>query len=421
MKFTAPRGTKDILPQDIPVWRHIEDTARQTFCIYGFNEIRTPIFESTELFERGIGDDTDIIQKEMYTFLDKGNRSITLRPEGTAPVVRAFLQNKLYSSGQTSKLFYSGPMFRYERPQAGRYRQFHQIGVENLGADHPSADAEVIAMGFHLFEKLKIKNLKVYINSIGDAICRPVVEERIKQFLALNLKNLSPDLQKKFEHKPLRILDSKDEKVQLYLSGMPNMIDSLSQKSKDHFNSVLDYLTTLKIPFEVRPTLVRGLEYYSETVFEIVADDLDGAKNTLCGGGRYDKLVEEFGGPKTPAVGFAFGVERAALLIQKQKKFKTKLSPNFYVAPLGFSQQSRCFKLINDLRKHGIHCEFDYSKTDLKGHLKVANQLSASHAIIYGENEANKKAVLIKDMTTGAQTDMSLRKLPGYLMKLCLL
>ena len=421
MKFRVPRGTKDILPNEIPIWHHIETTSRDTFELYGFNEIRTPIFESTDLFERGIGDDTDIIQKEMYTFTDKGNRSLTLRPEGTASVVRAYLENKLYASQSQSKLYYVGPMFRYERPQAGRYRQFHQIGVEHIGTNHPSADAEVIAMGYRLFEKLGIKNLKVLINSIGDAISRPVIEERIKQFLATNLKNLSPDLQKKFEHKPLRILDSKDEKVQLYLSGMPNMYDALSQNSKDHFSSVLEYLQALKIPFEVTPTLVRGLEYYNETVFEIVADDLDGAKNTLCGGGRYNGLVKEFGGNDTPAVGFAFGLERAVMLLKKSGESATHKAPQFYVAPLGFAQQSGCFKLIDRLRSQGIKCEFDYSKDTLKAHLKTAHKLGASHTIIYGESEAEKKVAIVKDMKSGDQLEVSLVKLPRYLMKLCLL
>jgi histidyl-tRNA synthetase len=421
MKFKVPRGTKDILPDEIPLWHKIEATSRDTFELYGFDEIRTPIFESTSLFERGIGDDTDIIQKEMYTFTDKGDRSLTLRPEGTASVVRAYLENKLYASQPHSKLYYVGPMFRYERPQAGRYRQFHQIGVEHIGTNHPSADAEMIAMGYRLFEKLGMKNLKVLINTIGDDISRPVIEERIKQFLAVNLKNLSADLQKKFEHKPLRILDSKDEKVQLYLSGMPNMYDALSQNSKDHFNSVLDYLQALKIPFEVTPTLVRGLEYYNETVFEIISDDLDGAKNTLCGGGRYNGLVKEFGGPETPAVGFAFGVERAVMLLKKQGDQGTPLGNLFYVAPIGFAQKAKCFKLIDKLRSQGIRCEFDYSKDSLKTHLKAANKLGASHAIIFGDAEAEKKVAVVKEMKSGDQTEVSLTKLPRYLMKLCLL
>lgn len=421
MKFRIPRGTNDILPENIPVWHRIEATSRDLFELYGFNEIRTPIFEHTELFERGIGGDTDIIQKEMYTFEDKGGRSLTLRPEGTASVVRAYVENKLSSKQHTSKLYYIGPMFRYERPQSGRFRQFHQIGLEHIGAPHPSADAEAIALGYRLFKKLGLKNIRVLINSIGDDISRPVIEERIKQFLAVNLKHLSTEMQHKFEKKPLRILDSKDDKVQLYLSGMPSLIDSLSQQSKDHFNSVLDYLNELNIPYQVTPTLVRGLEYYNETVFEIISNDLDGAKNTLCGGGRYNGLVREFNGHDTPAVGLAFGLERAVMLLQKNGTSISKSKPKFYVAPIGFVQKSGCFRLIDSLRNRGIKCDFDYSKDTLKAHLKVANRLHATHTIIYGEEEAQKKIAIVRDMSSGDQQTISISRLPNYLMKLCLL
>lgn len=421
MLVNASRGTKDILPEEIPIWQAIETKSRHLFSLYGFEEIRTPIFESTDLFERGIGDQSDIVQKEMYTFLDKGERMITLRPEGTAPVVRAFLQHQMYSKSPSTKLYYIGPMFRYERPQAGRYRQFHQIGVEHIGSAHPSVDAEVIAMAYHLFQELGLKNLKVHINTIGDEICRPVIEERIKQFLAANVKNFPEDIQRKFEHAPLRILDTKDEKVQMYLSGMPDMHNALSQKSKDHFNTVLSCLDTIGIPFEVKPTLVRGLDYYTETVFEIVSDDLGGAQNTLCGGGRYNNLISELGGPQTPAVGFAFGIERAVLLLKKSQQLLQKQPLRFYIAPIGAAQQSRCFQIANDLRRSGVSCEIDLSKETLKAHLKNADRLEATHTIIFGEAEAEKKAVILKNMVTGEQIEISIKKLPRYLMKLCLL
>ncbi len=421
MSVSVPRGTKDILPEEIPIWQLIETRSRHLFSLYGFEEIRTPIFESTDLFERGIGNTTDIVQKEMYTFMDKGERSITLRPEGTAPVVRAFLQHQMYAQNPVAKLYYMGPMFRYERPQAGRYRQFHQIGVEHIGSGHPSVDAEVISLAYHLFQDLGLKNLKVHINTIGDEICRPVIQERIKQFLAMNVKNFPEEIQRRFEQNPLRILDTKDEKVQMYLSGMPDMHNALSQKSKDHFNSVLSCLDTIGIPFEVKNTLVRGLDYYTETVFEIVSDDLGGAQNTLCGGGRYNNLIAELGGPKTPAFGFAFGVERAVLLLKNTLHQTQKKQLKFYIAPIGSGQQSRCFQICDDLRRSGVNCEFDFSKESLKAHLKSADKHEATHTIIFGEEEAEKKAVIVRNMQTGEQTEVSIKKLTRYVMKLCLL
>ena len=258
----------------------------------------------------------------MYTFKDKGDRDLALRPEGTAPIARAFLTNNLNQLAAESKLFYIGPMFRYERPQAGRYRQFHQIGVESIGTNHAYSDAEIIALSYRLFSKLGLKNVKIHINSVGSETCRPVIEARIIQFLAANITHLSESLQEKFKTNPLKLLDSKDKKLQTYLSGLPDLREALSQKSKDHLNNVLSYLDYLDIPFEYKPNLVRGLDYYTETVFEVVSEDL-GAQNSICGGGRYNNLISDLGGPKTPAVGFAFGLERIVMLMQKQNLIPT--------------------------------------------------------------------------------------------------
>jgi histidyl-tRNA synthetase len=406
MKYNLSRGTKDILPDEMSFWHHIESTSRSLFDFYNYHEIRTPIFEVTELFERGIGHTTDIVEKEMYTFTDKGNRRLTLRPEGTAPIVRAYIQNALHKKEANTKLYYCGPMFRYERPQAGRFRQFHQIGVENLGNAHPFSDAEVISLGVHLFDELGLSGLSVSINSVGCPVCRPVIEQRLKQFIGANLPNLCGDCQRRFDGKPLRILDCKNTTCQTYFSGMPNIEKSYCHECRDHFNSVIEYIDALHIPFQINPKLVRGLEYYTRTTFEIVSDQL-GAQNALCGGGRYDGLVEKIGGPPTPAVGFAFGVERAAMILRELSDLIKPTSKMVFVAPLGFEQQTRCFYLVDELRRKGIRCEMDYSKADIKSQLKKANKLSANFTLIYGENEAQNNVIIVRNMQTATQEEIS--------------
>ncbi len=414
MKYTLSRGTKDILPDEIPFWHHIENISRSLFDMYNYQEIRTPIFEMTELFERGIGNTTDIVEKEMYTFTDKGNRRLTLRPEGTAPIGRAYIQNSLFKKETSSKLYYVGPMFRYERPQAGRFRQFHQIGVENLGNSHPFSDAEVISLGVHLFDELGLSGLSVSINSVGCPVCRPVIEERLKQFIGANLPMLCEDCRRRFDTKPLRILDCKNPTCRTYFSGMPNIQDSHCHECRDHFNSVVEYIDALRIPFQINPQLVRGLEYYTRTTFEIVSDQL-GAQNAICGGGRYDLLVEQLGGPHTPAVGFAFGVERAVMVLKELSDLIKRKDPMVFVAPLGFEQQTSCFYLVDELRRAGIKCEIDYSKGDIKSQLKKANKLQADYTIIYGETEATDKTVIIKHMKTGEQKTIPWDTVTEYL------
>tara|TARA_Y100001970_G_scaffold214572_1_gene262401 strand:+ start:19211 stop:20479 length:1269 start_codon:yes stop_codon:yes gene_type:complete len=412
MDYSLPRGTQDILPDEVDYWNFVEKTAKKIFDLYNFNEIRTPIFESSQLFNRVISE-SDIVKKEMYTFTDKGNRDLALRPEGTAPVARAFITNNLNRSPQHSKLFYQGPMFRYERPQAGRYRQFHQIGVESIGSDHPFSDAEVITMSYRLFSSLGLKNIKIYINSVGSDTCRPVIEARIKQFLASNLSQLSENLQEKFKHNPLKMLDSKDETLQTYLSGLPDMREALSQQSKDHFNFVISYLDHLNIPFEYKPTLVRGLDYYTETVFEVVSEDL-GAQNSICGGGRYNNLIKNLGGSHTPAVGFAFGIERLIMLLKKQNISLPNQPILVYIAALGKEYQMECIHIAEDLRNLGLRVTIDYKKIDFNSHIKLSQKMEASYMIIFGENEFDNKTLSIKDLHKRKQESIPASNLIPY-------
>ena len=305
-------------------------------------------------------------------------------------------------------------MFRYERPQAGRYRQFFQIGIENIGNAHPFSDAEVIALGVHLFDVLGLKDISVSINSVGCPVCRPVIEERIKQFVGSTLNYLCPDCNRRFESNPLRILDCKNKKCITYLSGLPDIRNSLCQECIDHFNSVLDYLVSLGIPFKINPTLVRGLDYYTKTTFEIISDQL-GAQNAICGGGRYDFLIEQMGGTKTPAVGFAFGMERAVMILKEQSNINIDNDPTIFVAALGFQQKTKCFYLVNELRKAGIKCEIDYSKKELKAQLKLANKLNVRYTVIFGEDEAEKDCVIIRDMKSRIQVEVPFNSVVQYL------
>jgi histidyl-tRNA synthetase len=409
MKYSVVRGTKDILPDEVELWQYIEETARKIFAYYNYQEIRTPIFEVTELFQKSLGDTSDVVAKEMYTFLDKGGRSLSLRPESTASVVRSYIQHAMYKTQKVSKLYYCGPMFRYDRPQAGRYRQFHQIGVENLGSAEPFADAEVISLGVHIFDELGLSDLSVALNSSGCSVCRPVIEERIKQFLGNSLPHLCTDCQRRFETKPLRILDCKNKKCNNYFSALPDIRKSLCQECKDHFNSVQEYLDSLGIEFTINPRLVRGLDYYNRTVFEIVSDQL-GAQNAICGGGRYDTLVEKFGGPKVPAVGFAFGMERTALVLQSlhdKKEFK-KENLKLFIVALGEMQRTKGFYILDEMRRAGIKSEMSYFDSNLKTQLKLANKLEANYCLIIGEDEVEKGIAVLKNMGTGDQEELSL-------------
>ena len=404
MTYTAPRGTRDILPAETPLWQFVEQKAREVFDRCNFQEIRTPLFEQTELFQRGIGENTDIIAKEMYTFQDRKGRSLTLRPEGTASVVRAYLESR----GQESlaKLWYQGAMFRYERPQAGRQRQFHQIGCEVFGAAGAERDAEVIAAARQIFETLGLQNLEVHINSVGCPVCRPRIKEKLKSFLGGNLTNLCGDCRARFEANPLRVLDCKNPQCNEFLAGLPPLSDALCEDCRAHFQTVQDQLKALGLKFQVNPRLVRGLDYYTKTVFEVLSGSL-GAQNAVCGGGRYDNLVQELGGPATPAVGFAFGLERVVLIMQDQKIAVPETRPYVFLLSLGKQAEQQTLVLTELLRRGGVPAEFDVSDRGLSAKLKTVNKFKAKYVYIIGDNELSEKAGQLKDMQTGSQEKVS--------------
>jgi len=414
MTITIAPGVFDILPQEPQeqwrsshLWNFIEDKIRQTATDYGFQEMRTPIFERTELFCRGVGDTTDIVSKEMYTFLDKGNRSMSLRPEGTASAMRAFIEHKLYQAAPIHKLYYIGPMFRYERTQAGRYRQHHQFGAEVIGNASPEQDVELIDMLHTLYNRLGLKNLKVNINSIGDVESRLAFRQALIDYLRKYANELSADSKIRLETNPLRILDSKDPKDWEITAGAPSILDFLNDECKDHFQSVQKLLQSLNIPFTVTPTLVRGLDYYNKTVYEIVAGEL-GSQNSVAGGGRYDGLLKTLGGPDLPATGFATGIERVIqTMLKQQVPLPPPYAPEIFLIAMGEEAKTACFKILHSLRQCNISAQMDFSSKKLNKLMQYANQIRAAHVIIVGDNELATGEIEIKEMATGTT-----RKLP---------
>lgn len=397
----ALRGTRDILPGEIGYWQQVESIARSILSRAAYQEIRTPLFEQTALFERGIGEATDVVGKEMYTFKDRGDRSVTLRPEGTAGVVRAFIEHGLAAQGGVQRLWYAGPMFRYERPQAGRQRQFHQIGVELLGSPSPRADAEVIAIAADILRTLGLKNLHLNLNSIGSPDDRQHYREALVDYLTPFKSDLDPDSQDRLSRNPLRILDSKDERTQKILQTAPNILERLNPDSKTRFEQVQQLLTSLGISYEINPRLVRGLDYYTHTVFEIQSDDL-GAQATVCAGGRYDGLVAQLGGPDTPAVGWAIGLERLILLIQQlQQDISAKI--DFYLVSKGEKAEAQALVLANTLRQQGFTVELDLSGSAFGKQFKRADRSGAAACLILGDSEAENETVQLKWLATGAQ------------------
>ncbi|QZZ20563.1 histidine--tRNA ligase [Leptothermofonsia sichuanensis E412] len=397
----ALRGTRDILPGEIGYWQQVESIARSILGRAAYQEIRTPLFEQTALFERGIGEATDVVGKEMYTFKDRGDRSVTLRPEGTAGVVRAFIEHGLAAQGGVQRLWYAGPMFRYERPQAGRQRQFHQIGVELLGSPSPRADAEVIAIAADILRTLGLKNLHLNLNSIGSPDDRQHYREALVDYLTPFKNDLDPDSQDRLSRNPLRILDSKDERTQEILQAAPNILERLNPDSKTRFEQVQQLLTNLGISYEINPRLVRGLDYYTHTVFEIQSDDL-GAQATVCAGGRYDGLVAQLGGPDTPAVGWAIGLERLILLIQQlQQDISPKV--DFYLVSKGEKAEAQALVLANTLRQQGFIVELDLSGSAFGKQFKRADRSGAAACLILGDSEAANETVQLKWLATGAQ------------------
>ena len=403
MLTNAPRGTKDILPDTVGDWNYVEGEIRELCRRFGYSEIRTPIFEHTELFQRGIGEGTDVVDKEMYTFTDRGERSITLRPENTASAVRAYLQNKLYAQSNLVKLFYIGSMFRYDRPQAGRMREFHQFGVEALGEANPAVDAEVILLAMNLLEGLGLKDLELSINSVGCPKCRSKYRTMLQDFFRDKLEDLCEDCRSRFERSPLRILDCKKDSDKPYMADAPKITDCLCEECADHFAKLKELLTSAGISFTHDSRLVRGLDYYTKTAFEIKYSPL-GAQSAVAGGGRYDGLIEEMGGNPTPAVGFATGLERLLLALESQNLLPEKnRSVDAYVVALGETAQAEGFKLLNSLRQQGLSAAMDFAGRSMKAQMKQANKLGAKYSVILGEDEIAEGVVMLRSMEDSSQ------------------
>lgn len=407
--INIPKGTKDVLPQESYKWHYVEKAVREVAKSFCINEIRTPTFEHTELFLRGVGDTTDIVNKEMYTFFDKGERSITLKPEGTAGVARAFIENSLYAGAQPTKMYYITPVFRYEKPQAGRLREHHQFGIEYYGADSYMADVEVMLVAKTIFEKLGITNLLLNINSIGCRECRKNYNEALKEFLSKNLEKLCPTCLERFDKNPLRILDCKVDECRAIVKDAPHVIDYLCDDCKTHHEKVCAQLDTLGIKYTVNPQIVRGLDYYTRTVFEFVSTDI-GAQGTVCGGGRYNNLVEEVGGKPCPAVGFGMGIERLILTLEKLGlSVGENYTPDVYIAPICEKALDIVNLVAMRLRATQMSVESDIMARSFKAQLKYADKISAHYLLIMGEDEIATKKANIKNMSTGESVliDMS--------------
>jgi histidyl-tRNA synthetase len=414
--ITAVKGFKDILPPETDKWRHIEETASEVFRTFGFSEIRIPLLEKTELFRRGIGETTDIVEKEMYTFLDRGEESLTLRPEATASVIRAYLEHTLHAAESVTKLFTIGPMFRRERPQKGRYRQFHQIDVEILGPDDPHTDAELLLMLIHFLGRFGLKNLNLEINSLGCLECRPAFREAVVQFLRGSEGDLCEDCRRRIETNPLRVFDCKVERCGEITSKAPQLSDFICAACREHFAQVLACLNLFEIPYTVNAKMVRGLDYYTRTTFEVTTEFL-GAQNAILGGGRYDHLVRDLGGPDISGIGFAVGIERLAALIPEQAGGAAE-GPLLFIAALGEKAVEKAFSLCNRLRMKGIRVEMDYNGRSLKGQMKRANRLNSAFTLILGEREIGENRALLRNMRASAQEEVGLDDLEETIIKI---
>jgi len=418
MLTQAPKGTKDILPEDIYQWNYVEKEFSELCQRFGYKEIRIPVFEHTELFQRGVGDTTDIVQKEMYTFQDKGGRSITLRPEGTAGVVRSFIEHGMSSLPQPIKLFYKITAYRYENVQKGRYREFNQFGVELLGAADPSADAEVISILAMFFEKLGIQNLELNINSIGCPKCRSKYNEKLKEYISQFLGDMCDTCKDRYNRNPMRILDCKEEKCKTLMKDAPALLDNICDECRTHFDSVLEKLDAINIPYNIDKGIVRGLDYYTKTVFEFVSKNI-GTQGTVCGGGRYDGLVEECGGAPTPGIGFAMGVERLLLEMQSQGiEIPKPNPPDIYIGAIGHKASLACEKLAWELRRQNITCIKDIMGRSVKAQLKYADKIGARYVLILGDDEIESNKAKLKDMQTGETKDITLDTLINRLLKI---
>lgn len=415
MPIKAPRGTKDILPKDSYKWIYVENLFREVCSLFGYDEIRTPVFESTDLFKRGVGETTDIVQKEMYSFQDNGGRDITLKPEGTAGAVRAFIENKLYAGAQPSKLFYITPCFRYERPQAGRMRQFHQFGIEAFGSESASIDAEVMALAMEFFKRVGLEKLELRVNSIGCPKCRSEYNDKLRDYLKEKLDTLCGTCQTRYEKNPLRILDCKNEDCQSQIKDAPLMIDNICEDCKDHFEKVNTYLDSMGINYVVDPKIVRGLDYYTKTAFEIISQDI-GAQSTVCGGGRYDGLVEQLEGPKTPGIGFAIGVERLLLTLENNNiEIPKEEGIDIFVVTIGEKAEIESFKILKALRSNNVSCDKDHVGKSVKAQFKYSDKINAKYTIVLGDDEIEKDLATLKNMQTSEQTEIKLSEIADVL------
>ncbi len=411
--INVPKGTKDVLPQDSYKWQYVEGKARELSRLYNLKEIRTPVFEHTELFLRGVGETTDVVTKEMYTFKDKGDRSITLKPEGTAGVARSFVENGLASTPMPLKTFYIIPAFRYERPQAGRLREFHQFGVEVYGSATADTDAEVIAVANDLIAGLGLK-AKLFINSIGCKTCRQKFNQALKDYLRPNLKSMCPDCQSRFDKNPMRILDCKVPECKQINKDAPTVLDYLCEDCKSHFDAVQNYLKIAGISYEINPNIVRGLDYYTRTVFEFVSEEI-GSQGTVLGGGRYDGLIEEIGGAHTPAVGFAAGLERLLMLMENTgAKFPEEPAPTVYLAGMDDACRAKAFEIAVALRKAGVPCEVDHMNRSIKAQFKYADKLKSKYVAVIGGNELAQGVMNVKNMSDSTQESVPFDSAVAY-------
>ncbi len=420
MSFKVPRGTQDILPEQTPKWQKVESILRDLSRVYRYKEIRTPIFEQTELFQRGVGDTTDIVQKEMYTFEDRGGRSLTLRPEGTASAVRSYVEHKMFGApDQPVKLSYMGPMFRYERQQAGRYRQFVQFGVEAIGSADPAIDAEVISLAMDVYQSVGLKDLKLHINSLGDKETRDAHRTALINHFKPSIGEFCSDCQNRLEKNPLRILDCKVDHEHPLMETAPKLTDYLTEESSVYFEKVKEYLDILGIEYVVDPNLVRGLDYYNHTAFEIMSTASGfGAITTLCGGGRYNGLVEDIGGPDVPGIGFALSIERLLLALEAEGiELEVEDALDIYVVAIGDEAKKKSVELLSSFRTKGISADMDYIDRKMKAQMKSADRLSAKYVIVLGDSELEEAAVNIKEMETGNQEKVQFVELVNYLLE----
>lgn len=416
MLTKAPRGTKDIIPAEAYKWNYLEEKFRDLCRLYGYEEIRTPIFEHTELFKRGVGDTTDIVQKEMYTFKDRGDRDLTLKPEGTAGVIRAFIENKMYAETQPTKLFYITPCFRYERPQSGRQRQFHQFGVEAIGSDTPSLDAEVISLAMQFLGEAGLNDLTVSINSVGCPVCREDYNRLLKDYLATKADVLCDLCNDRRDKNPMRVIDCKNETCQANIVDIPLMADHLCDNCKDHFDQLKSYLDEMDIKYVVDKKIVRGLDYYKRTAFEIISNDL-GAQSTVCGGGRYDGLVEQIGGPSGySGIGFGLGAERLLLTLETNGvEIGNPNHTDIFVVTIGDKAKLKSFSILKDLRENHISADKDHLDRSLKAQFKYSNKINAKYTIVIGDDELDKDKATLKNMETGDQKLIKISELVNEL------